>query len=119
VSKAKMLRVDSVHGVLQFETYGRNMGEWGAFARSLSHRVISEVWRRDVPFLSEPPPPEMWRWEITPTGRFFIHIPHWLPFLMAAFVAGAPWIKWRYSLRTLLIIVTLAALALGLLVMWA
>jgi hypothetical protein len=39
--------------------------------------------------------------------------PHWV--LITAFmaVAAAPWIRWRFSLRTLLIAITLLALTLG------
>ena len=48
-------------------------------------------------------------------------MPHWflvaLSALSATF-AAAPWIRWRFSLRTLLIATTLVALVLGL-VMWA
>ncbi len=45
-------------------------------------------------------------------------LPHWL--LIAAFtaIAVAPWIHWRFSLRTLLLATTLVAVVLGLIV-WA
>ena len=33
--------------------------------------------------------------------------------LLAALVAGLPWVRWRFSLRTLLITMTLAAVGLG------
>jgi hypothetical protein len=45
-------------------------------------------------------------------------VPHWLPALLFATLAAAPWISrsWRFSLRTLLIATTLVAILLGLIV---
>ncbi len=43
----------------------------------------------------------------------FLVVPHWFHALAAALIAPVPWIKWRFSLRTLLIATTLAALVLG------
>ena len=44
--------------------------------------------------------------------------PHWLPALLSAALAVIPWISrsWRFSLRTLLIAMTLIAVVLGLIV---
>jgi hypothetical protein len=49
-------------------------------------------------------------------GGFDTVIPHW--FAMCAFVAlaSAPWLRWHFSLRTLLIAMTLVAVLLGLIV---
>jgi hypothetical protein len=41
-------------------------------------------------------------------------LPHWLLTLLFAMLAGAPWLGWRFSLRTLLIGMTVVAVALGL-----
>ena len=46
-----------------------------------------------------------------------ISLPHWFVILIATALAASPWIKWRFSLRTLLIATTLVALALGALVL--
>jgi hypothetical protein len=43
-------------------------------------------------------------------------VPHWLPLLVAAMLAAAPWFKWRFSLRTLLIATALVAVGLGMVV---
>jgi hypothetical protein len=48
-------------------------------------------------------------------------VPHWFPLLLSAALAVAPWIRQlnlRFSLRTLLIAMTLVAIVLGL-VIWA
>jgi hypothetical protein len=42
-----------------------------------------------------------------------ILFPHWLSFAVATGFAVVPWIRWRFSLRTLLIATTLVAVALG------
>jgi hypothetical protein len=41
--------------------------------------------------------------------------PHWLPAVLAAALAGIPWVSrsWRFSLRTLLITFALVAIVLG------
>ena len=51
-------------------------------------------------------------------ATFMAYFPHWLPALLLASVAAAPWITWsnRFSLRTLLIATTLVAVGLGLIV---
>jgi hypothetical protein len=49
---------------------------------------------------------------ITTTSVF----PIWLPTLSTVLIAALPWLPWRFSLRTLLIAMTLVAVALGLIV---
>jgi hypothetical protein len=55
-------------------------------------------------------------------GKFWpgVVIPDWLPTLLFATLAAAPWIRWskRFSIRTLLIATTLIAVVLGVIV-WA
>ena len=41
------------------------------------------------------------------------YAPHWFLVFMVGMLAAAPWIRWRFSLRTLLIATTLIALVLG------
>jgi hypothetical protein len=50
-----------------------------------------------------------------PTGNLSISVPIWLPFLMSAALVVAPWIRWskQYSLRTLLVAITVVATVLG------
>jgi hypothetical protein len=47
----------------------------------------------------------------------FIAAPHWFLALLSATLGAVPWLKWQFSLRTLLIATTLVAVALGLVVM--
>jgi hypothetical protein len=60
--------------------------------------------------------PPVWGFGSSRAGKnirmFFL--PYWFPFLLGATLAAAPWIKWRFSLRTLLIATTLVAFLLGL-----
>jgi hypothetical protein len=42
-----------------------------------------------------------------------VGIPYWLLTVAAFFLAFVPWMRWRYSLRSLLAIITLVALILG------
>jgi hypothetical protein len=43
----------------------------------------------------------------------FVSFPHWFLVLLSAAFATAPWLHWRFSLRTLLIATTLVAVVLG------
>jgi hypothetical protein len=52
----------------------------------------------------------------TPVGLRIV-FPHWFPIFMSILSAAIPWIRWRFSLRTLLIATTLVVV-LGLIV-WA
>ncbi len=47
--------------------------------------------------------------------HIFLAFPHRFPVVVLILLAVAPWIHWRYSLRAMLIAVTVVALALGLL----
>jgi hypothetical protein len=42
-----------------------------------------------------------------------VQLPNWLFIAVSLIVAALPWLRWRYSLRTLLIIITAVALVLG------
>jgi hypothetical protein len=42
-----------------------------------------------------------------------VHIPYWFLVPLSATLAAIPWIRWRFSLRTLLIAITLVAVVLG------
>ncbi len=47
-----------------------------------------------------------------------VRVPCWFAVLMSATLTAVPWIRWRFSLRTLLVATTLVAVVLGLAV-WA
>ena len=45
-----------------------------------------------------------------------LFMPNWCPTLVFAALAAIPWLPWRFSLRTMLIVTTLVAVVLGLVV---
>jgi hypothetical protein len=47
---------------------------------------------------------------------FSVVIPHWFVLIVLATCATLPWVRWRFSLRTLLIATTLVPVVLGLIV---
>src|SRR4029079_6531064 len=49
----------------------------------------------------------------TPVGPGIV-FPLWFPISLVALIAGIPWIRWRFTLRALLIATTLVAAALAL-----
>jgi hypothetical protein len=53
---------------------------------------------------------------ITDKNYFLATAPHWFIILISATLCAAPWVRWRYSLRTMLIAATLATIGLGLVV---
>jgi hypothetical protein len=44
------------------------------------------------------------------------YVPYWFPIMLFAVLATVPWLPWQFSLRTLLIAMTLVAMMLGLIV---
>jgi hypothetical protein len=46
----------------------------------------------------------------------FLMFPHWIVVIVSGAVAIMPWLRWRFSLRTLLIATTVVAVVLGLIV---
>jgi hypothetical protein len=56
-------------------------------------------------------PPLSWlafRWQFKPNLVVFV-LPYWFLVLLSAILAAVPWIRWKFSLRTLLIATTLVA----------
>jgi hypothetical protein len=51
--------------------------------------------------------------QFSPWQFVVIAIPHWFAIVSAGILAAIPWIRWRFSLRTLLIAMTLVAVTIG------
>ena len=47
-------------------------------------------------------------------GLYFLQVPHWFLALLSAGFAVAPWVKWHFGLRTMLIAMTLVTVVLEL-----
>ena len=47
------------------------------------------------------------------TNYYELILPYWMILLLTSAAAASPWLRWRFSLRTLLIALTLLALLLG------
>ena len=62
---------------------------------------------------TNPPPGNM-----IADGRVTLLIPYWLTLVFVAAVTAAPWIRWRFTLRTLLLVTTIIAILLGVF-MWS
>lgn len=58
-------------------------------------------------------PPDPFVWMYAP-GYLYVACPHWIPVMLFIVAAAAPWVRWSFSLRTLLIATTLIAILLGL-----
>jgi hypothetical protein len=57
--------------------------------------------------------PRIIEWEFS-SGKDFVRVPHWLLVVSCLAIGFVPWIRRRYSLRTLLIAITLISFLLGL-----
>lgn len=70
----------------------------------------AEKWRRSDDWVTKPV--LGFQWSHGPYPRPMI--PHWFPALIFAAMAASPWLHWRrFSLRTLLIFMTVAAMLMG------
>jgi hypothetical protein len=54
-----------------------------------------------------------WSLQSTEWSLLVAHAPHWFYLTICAAIAALPWIKWRFSLRALLIVLTLFAVFFG------
>ena len=54
-------------------------------------------------------------WSVA-ANRTFVFVAHTTLAVLVALIAPLPWIRWRFSLRTLLVVATLIAILLGLMV---
>jgi hypothetical protein len=73
------------------------------------------------PHVDPPYPPAGWARSAHNTPAQFycgLILPFWFPVLLSAAIAAVPWIRCRFTLRTLLIATTLVAVVLGAIV-WA
>jgi len=62
-------------------------------------------------FTSDPtPPPSRGIWR---PSMNTVWIPHWVLVAICAVFGAAPWLRWRFSLRTMLVATTLVAVVLG------
>jgi hypothetical protein len=59
---------------------------------------------------------QVWNVELIRLAGTGLVIPYWSLVLVTPLLAVAPWIRWRFSLRTVLIATTLVAVVLGLIV---
>jgi|SRR4051794_11199285 hypothetical protein len=58
------------------------------------------------------PPTQSFRFKFASAWKL-IQIPDWLPLMFCTASAIGPWLRWRFSIRTILIATTLIALALS------
>jgi len=55
--------------------------------------------------------PRSFKWKISPAPQ--VSVPHWLLAVLCSTSVAFSWLPWRFSLRTLLIAITLVAVGLG------
>jgi hypothetical protein len=71
-------------------------------------------------FLKDQPPIPSWQLHWRSVGiigdRPYLSFPIWSILVLLSFVSVAPWVRWRFTLRTLLVATTLVAVGLGLIV---
>jgi hypothetical protein len=85
-------------------------------------RIVSHSGDEFPTFIYPPKGQGKWRWldfhYLTHSQYFILAAPHWFLVLLAVMMSAAPWMrwKWRFTLRTLLIAITLVAVVLGLIV---
>jgi hypothetical protein len=90
-----------LHGVVVGD--GRHF-EWQRF----SFPIPKGLFEKDKPSSKQS------SFKLDRSGRkIVIRVPHWFLVVMSSLVASIPWLAWRFSVRTLLIAITLVAVGLG------
>jgi hypothetical protein len=96
--------------------YG-NESAWGVFRTHIMFDVgVGDgLFRRSDPLSEARFPKLVFTWFGRIGGPVFTtSCSLWIPAMLFASIAAAPWFRWRYSLRTLLLTTTLVAIVLGL-----
>jgi hypothetical protein len=88
---------------------GLNASPWGM------HNKPLEEWEPVIPPLSTRAAFSYVRWNI---NHHYLILPYWFLTILSGTLAALPWIRSRFSLRTLLIATTLIAVVLGV-VVWS
>jgi hypothetical protein len=92
--------------VLAFDSCGRE-GWWRA----------SSYYENDIEESARPLSTRAFDWKAEP-GCFALFFAHWLLLVPALLLTVVPWMRWQFSMRTLLIGMTVVAVMLGI-AMWA
>ena len=112
-TKNHVLNIQSIRGDL-----GIGLWAWRfkPIPWHLSSWQVDESFEQLWPPVKNKPPLSLIgiRWQRFPNDMAMVVFQFWALALVFAALAAAPWIKWRFSLRTLLIVTTLIAVALWL-----
>jgi hypothetical protein len=100
---------DQLHGTLGGRSWFSIESERGRMVFSTSETTETS-WGIRSGGLDDFPP------DIILPGDVRIVWPHWILALPAAVISAAPWIRWRFRVRTLLIAITVVAILLGMIV---
>ena len=84
--------------VLAFDSRGREGWWW-----------TSSYYENDIKESARPLSTRAFEWKAEP-GAFAVFFAHWLLLVPLTLLTVAPWMSWRFSVRTLLALVTIAAL---------
>jgi hypothetical protein len=107
LTASRTVRIESKRGTLSWQFFDAT---WGAYV----HKSTWNATRMDPPWERWDAHVPTWRW-IQPAGlgpEMFI-LPYWFPTVLAAALTVTPWMSLRFSLRKMLIAVTLLAGLLG------
>jgi hypothetical protein len=81
-------------------------------------RMSAAEWRDVIARTHTTIPSETWGGILRNPAVDQVFVPYWMLVLLSVAIASAPWLRWRFTIRTLLIATTLVAGMLGLIV-WA
>ena len=104
----RMVNVISLSGALGFSSYLPAKQNLPSNAAVLTGHGILNVNSIELDH-----PQRMFNAGSSPFGIYFT-FPYWLAVAICAAISAAPWLRFRFSLRTLLIATTLVAVVLGL-----
>jgi hypothetical protein len=102
----------SINGRIELAAYSERVPNFGWAPGWGWKSVATKFVSRGIP--ANPAWPATPAWQFS-SDRFgiYLHFPHWVPAFLFTILAAVPWLRWHFSLRMLLTLVTLLAAFLG------
>jgi len=113
---SKLIHAISMEGRIELSRMAKPNYPTRLYTGQVWHEDV-EVWKiHQINTLPSEPTVIGFRLRRTVPLGIAVYLPRWFPVVLIASLAVLPWMRWRFSLRTLLLAATLVAVVLGMIV---